>query len=263
MIFLGSLMIAMAILYAATKDRWRWRKIIKRTALMPITFALCIGILIWIYSWIQDMPTKQSEFDGVKLGDYKEEVLFKKGNPDGDLNSSFRTIVSYIEKEGGVDKMTLFIEEKGSESLVLLGKAKLSFSKNSQTNKLYSESEIKDLLKELVEKKDNRLYYKYSSIFMKDNKVKAIKKRCDSDYDKYFYINDIGCGYSLSRIENKLGVAKKIKCSQDFLTRVYYFPQYQSAYEVDKEGVKTITVYDKSYESELYKNGFKDCQHTE
>jgi hypothetical protein len=250
-VFFGSLIIAVAILYAATKDRWNWKKLIKRAILIPVVAALIIGILVWIYIEIQDRPFKQTEFDGIKLGDSREEILFKKGNPDGDYDLFIKDVVSFIKQEGGVEKMTLSIKKKNDEKIVSLGKREIAFSINPETNKPYSESEIRNLLKELVEdeRDQTRLYYKNTYVFFKDGKVSAIKRECDKS--DYFYVNDIGCGYSLARIEEKLGKAKKMKCSADSLTRVYYFPQYQSAYKLDKDGVKIITVYDKLYENEL------------
>ena len=83
-IFLSSVVLAVVFVYAITKDRWRWRRIIKRTAF------ICLGLIILgaalgigAYYWDQ-LPQKvgrQTEYAGLRLGMTQDEVMYVKGYP--------------------------------------------------------------------------------------------------------------------------------------------------------------------------------------
>ena len=68
-------------LYAATKDRWKWRRIAKWLFGVPVALIVIGGLGLWGYSIYQDRPTPQTEFGSIKLGESMAEVRFKKGEP--------------------------------------------------------------------------------------------------------------------------------------------------------------------------------------
>ena len=84
-LFFGLTMIAFAIIFAATKDRWKFKKIGK-IILIILCIVIVIYILAWVYVFIENKiinrPIKQTELEGISLGDSKDDVIFKKGNPD-------------------------------------------------------------------------------------------------------------------------------------------------------------------------------------
>ena len=81
-LFFGLALVAIAIFYHSTKDRWNWKKIVKKTLLFPICF-IGLGLLIWIFfvvkEKIENIPTKQDELNGIKIGELRQDVLFNKG----------------------------------------------------------------------------------------------------------------------------------------------------------------------------------------
>jgi len=88
-IFLSALLFCLFGLYAATKDRWNWRRIAIRTIGGLFGVGLAIGLCIWFYSIQANKPKAQFEFFGIKLGSVRSDVRFLKGNPtaewdDGD-----------------------------------------------------------------------------------------------------------------------------------------------------------------------------------
>lgn len=78
-IVISIFVLAMVILFAVTKDRWAWKKIIK---VLMILVVGCIAVLwggLYTYSKIENRPKKQLEYLGVKLTDSMNDVKFKKG----------------------------------------------------------------------------------------------------------------------------------------------------------------------------------------
>ena len=263
-IFFGSLMVAMAILYVATKDRWNWKKVIKRALLIPVAVLLIIGALIWIYSEIQDRPTKQREFQGIKLGDSKENVLFKKGAtpkgidtlPDGFYPDFI--IETKIAKHGpweNYQDRTNIIKNKDREKQVKIFGDTVAFPAEMP------DKEIGEIIRSYVDRNRNVLSYNDLDIVLKNDKAVIIRRIC-SDDDYYTGLNHVECKDSYQELENKLGKAKFIKCSKDSLTRLYSFPQYQSAYVVNKDGIKQLIVYEPTYEEELtsQNKSFGECK---
>jgi len=80
-VFLSSLVLASVILYAITKDRWRWRRIIVRAALALAAIAVLTGtVFSGLYFW--NLPVgRQTEYAGLRLGVSPDEVLYVKGYP--------------------------------------------------------------------------------------------------------------------------------------------------------------------------------------
>jgi hypothetical protein len=83
-IFLSSVVLAVVLLYGITKDRWSWRRIVKRTALVLLcTIVLGTVIGVGIYQWQQlpQKPERQTSYAGLRLGMTQDEVTYVKGYP--------------------------------------------------------------------------------------------------------------------------------------------------------------------------------------
>jgi hypothetical protein len=80
-IFLSSLLLSVVGLYAATKDRWNWKRIAKWAIAAPVVLALVILGSIWVYDKIEERPVRQTEFEGIRLAATESDVLFLKGKP--------------------------------------------------------------------------------------------------------------------------------------------------------------------------------------
>jgi hypothetical protein len=61
-------------------------------------------------------------------------------------------------------------------------------------------------------------------------------------------------------MESKMGKAEVVKCSKDSLSRIYYYPKYQTAYALTANSVTDFAIYDNSLGKSL-DNGesFYDC----
>lgn len=84
-IFLTGLLACVVGLYAATKDRWGWRRIVRRTS---IAIGAIVGLVILasagIWSWenIEWPIGRQTAYSRIKLGATPDEVNYIKGQPD-------------------------------------------------------------------------------------------------------------------------------------------------------------------------------------
>jgi hypothetical protein len=87
-IFLLSVVFALVIFYAITKNRWRWARAL--IALIVLTGAVIGGL----YLWKQLPPTisPQTEYAGIRLGMGPDEVLSVNGSPPA--------VYGEAEKEG-------------------------------------------------------------------------------------------------------------------------------------------------------------------
>ena len=80
-LFLSALVLGLVILYVATKDRWKWRRLVKWVVGIPVLLAVLGGVGIWGYTAYQDRPIAQDEFYGLKIGTPRADVRFAKGEP--------------------------------------------------------------------------------------------------------------------------------------------------------------------------------------
>lgn len=83
-IFLSTIVLAIVVLYGITKDRWNWRRLIKRTALACLGFVL-LGAVggggVYLYNHMPVTVGTQREYAGIRLGMNQDEVLYIKGYP--------------------------------------------------------------------------------------------------------------------------------------------------------------------------------------
>jgi hypothetical protein len=80
-IFLSALILGTVGLYAATKDRWNWKKLVKYVVGVPAVLIVLAGLGLWAYSEYNDRPTAQTAFGGVTIGSTLADVKLAKGNP--------------------------------------------------------------------------------------------------------------------------------------------------------------------------------------
>jgi len=103
-VFLSSIVLAVVILYVITKDRWRWRRIVKQAALV----CLCLIVLgaalgVGAYFWGLQLPQEvqpQNAYAGLRLGMTQEEVMHVKGYPPIVFDGSMTKVdTKRLEKE--------------------------------------------------------------------------------------------------------------------------------------------------------------------
>jgi hypothetical protein len=80
-IFLSAVLLSIVALYAATKDRWNWKRLVKWVVGFPMVLLVVGGVGLWAYSEYGDRPTPQTVFGGVTLTSTAADVRLAKGNP--------------------------------------------------------------------------------------------------------------------------------------------------------------------------------------
>ncbi len=80
-IFLSAVLLSIVGLYAATKDRWNWKRIAKWGLGLPVAAIAILVLGIWIYSSYEGRPTAPEDFEGLKLTSTPGDVRFLKGEP--------------------------------------------------------------------------------------------------------------------------------------------------------------------------------------
>jgi hypothetical protein len=110
-IFLSSFVLAVVVLYGITKDRWRWRRIVKRTALTLAAITALTGAVIggsYIWNQLPAPLASQAEYAGLRLGIGPDEVMYIKGYPpmvlgevDGEGLWAGQPVISTKDLENG------------------------------------------------------------------------------------------------------------------------------------------------------------------
>jgi hypothetical protein len=105
-IFLTSVVFALAMFYAITKDRWRWGRIVSTfVALIVLTGVVIGGLYFW--NQLPGTVSPQTEYAGIRLGMGPDAVL--------DINGSPPAVYGEAEKEGKWRGFQPIIETKNLE----------------------------------------------------------------------------------------------------------------------------------------------------
>lgn len=111
-IFLAALVLSLTYLFVATKDRWRWKRLIVGSIGALAAVVALAGGGLWGYNAWQDRVRPIDEINEIRLGMSKEDLVFFKGRPskevDGDWiyqDQSERVAYTVSFKEGGVESI--------------------------------------------------------------------------------------------------------------------------------------------------------------
>ena len=80
-VFLSAVLLALVGLYAATKDRWNWKKVLLWPLAVLVGLAILTGSGVYLYSLIEARPGLQTEFWGIPVSSTEADVKFLKGEP--------------------------------------------------------------------------------------------------------------------------------------------------------------------------------------
>lgn len=87
-IFWGLVALSFVILIVATKDKWKWGRIIIVIVALPV-----IGILAIVgIEYYQSLPKATFEYAGLRLEMPRKDVIFLKGQPDDIIDSGQRKV---------------------------------------------------------------------------------------------------------------------------------------------------------------------------
>lgn len=80
-IFLSAVLLSVVGLFAATKDRWNWKRIAKWGIGVPVVLVSLLAAGLWGYSTYENRSTPQTQFEGLSLSASPSDVRFLKGEP--------------------------------------------------------------------------------------------------------------------------------------------------------------------------------------
>jgi len=190
-IFLAGLCLALVALYAVTRDRWAWKRIVVRTLLALVGLIVVVGSGLFFYKQWADRPKVVESFGGVSLTDRRPDVVFKLGA--GRL--SHRYDLAQIDAYLASDQAKLnpsYAADAQAARVEVVALAKLgeeTFAKNAQY--VFGEVDVE----------------------FKDDVVHTIARACKTDGLDFTEINGVSCGTSGEKIQEKFGDAVRILCS--------------------------------------------------
>lgn len=80
-IFWGLVFVGLIWLYTSTKDRWKWKTIMKWVGIVLSIPIVCLfGYLGWL-KWEESQPRLETSMFGINIGDPMDEVRYRKGKP--------------------------------------------------------------------------------------------------------------------------------------------------------------------------------------
>jgi hypothetical protein len=81
-IFWGAVVVGLIGLYVATKDRWKWQRIIKWVGVVLLVPVLGVAGYVGWSTWVESQPRVELALYGITIGDSMDDVMYKKGKPD-------------------------------------------------------------------------------------------------------------------------------------------------------------------------------------
>lgn len=81
-IFWGLAFVGLIWLYVATKDRWKWKRIMKWIGIALLIPVVGFGGWWGWMTWVDSQPRLELALYGITIGDSMDDVLYKKGKPD-------------------------------------------------------------------------------------------------------------------------------------------------------------------------------------
>jgi len=211
-IFLSVLIVCLLVLYLATRDRWRWGRILLWSIGSLVGLILLVGGGISGYWTYQNRPVVQTEYLNVPLGVTKEEVLYRLGAPTG------------VYREATEEEEKSFPDElKGSVILA------------NQDGKYPPGKSAKDY--------DYWEWQRFDAPFtvaFRDNLV--VRINCYAPEGKYCPpMLGIGTGYTEQQVLDKLGEPTKSKLSPP-TSKDFEYPDLNVSIGFTKQKVNVFTV---------------------
>lgn len=81
-IFWGLAFVGLIWLYVATKDRWKWKRIMKWIGIVLLIPIVCLGVWAGWEKWVESQPRIELSLYEINVGQSMDDVIYKKGKPD-------------------------------------------------------------------------------------------------------------------------------------------------------------------------------------
>lgn len=109
-IFLSAVLLSVVGLFAATKDRWNWRRVLRWVIGLPVALGALLAAGLWAYSKYEDRPVAQVEFEGLRLAATPADVRFLKGEPIQRHSTEDRWVFSAHSSSGEPEDAVLIVQ---------------------------------------------------------------------------------------------------------------------------------------------------------
>lgn len=257
-IFLSSVVLAIAAIFIATKDRWNWKKL----TLWSVGAGCLIALVAYAYTSIQQRPKKETSFGDIPLGATKADVKFLKGEPtegecklklDDLQHPSFKSLPSAEQAKGRTEIYNCLMEnDEAVGNLPASERAKVVGLSSPPTQEAQK-----------TQSTDSWTYVTYDSggsdwehmylVQFEDGKVSMVFFVASSNTLYGPGIQGIDIGNSSKMIFEKFGTPSNVSTSRNELLRMYSFNKYGIAIEMKANRVVGYGVFDTA----LRPNGFR------
>ena len=149
-IFLSALFLGTVALYIATRDRWRWKRIVCWGAGTALSLAALGGAAGYVWWNLEQRIPASDEFADVRLGTAAADVLFKRGEPGERESASgsdywtYKVNGGYPEAERG--SITIKFTEGRVRRVLYIGDSTYSPSLHSAPNMGATQERIEERL---------------------------------------------------------------------------------------------------------------------
>ena len=215
-IFLGSLALALVVLFLGTKDRWRWRRIIFFTTATVVVVGLGFAGAISYFGGPLEGPL-DSIWD-IHLGDSKADVLFAKGGPPaGGPEFTREEILGEMVRRG-------LISTADAEAQAGSAEEHLTYTPTEAAHRPIIQIS-----------------------FDATGKVGKVTYRANFQRLGEPKLADVGIGASLQEVTATFGEPQVIHESPDSLGRIFVYAAPAIFFELEKGSVVRFGIYDPAY----------------
>lgn len=226
-IFLSAVFLGIVALYIATKDRWNWKKILLWPLAVVVVLSSVGGIVAYAYKKYEERPKVQVEFNGIKLGDQFQDVVFRHGKLERLSTQFVRDIgKALLEKRA----------EKGTSD----------YAKLEVLLEWWKKEESEEIAKG---KADGDYEVLGNRVTIAHDKVEKIIRDCKADSLDFSEVNGIRCDSDGEDIIGKFGSDVRVLCEKEpdsgdagSVMRVYDVVKYGTRYYLAKNKVKAMMI---------------------
>lgn len=122
-IFLSTILVCIVWMLQKKKEKWNWKKVWVISLVTILLMGVLGGSLTFYLIHKEEAPKKIDEVSGIKLGNSKEDLKFKKGNPQSIDSTGNEWKYNDSETEGASKKCTYRVVFKSNKviSVFILG----------------------------------------------------------------------------------------------------------------------------------------------
>lgn len=242
-IFLAGVCLSLVALYAVTRDRWAWRLVFARGAIVLLGLGVAVGVGSYGYVRWEQRPRLVNSLGGATLGDSKADVTFKLGTGQLAPRHDVAKIDDYLASEAAKHSPEYAEEARKARAaaVALMAKGEEYLAKNAS--------------------------YEFGnlSVEFKDGFAYIIQHGCKTDGLDATSVNGITCGATGEQIREKFGSSVRVLCSTRKIgdadeSRVFDVVELGTRYRLLQNRVAGFTVAKPEDLRNFTKNNWSACR---